>query len=736
MSGLKTAGCCVHVATLIYYLTYCIHTDFIKLPGKHLNSIFVDLGEFEQSNQPRYVRGTRGRKESSSGSEVSDISIDNSESDNDYPPSENNMNLSENSNLPEQKPLDSQIEKQKSENIGENISPDESIEHFTSHIPNIGATINYNSETNITVTHTNLIDNFLFAFWSLSKLFASFQANMPKLEQTQTLIEIIKNIDNYNWNKAKELWIVRAMNFKQKPIKKNISLYGTEYSRFISYLSNYQLHQLFQLCSLSCSRNNLLISSTKDHIYLKKTNESVDLYSAIDGNCKECKSEIRCDIRFINNPNFLFIESENNNIFVNDIPKEIFIQNTIFQFLCVTVISKKKDYFCIFEITKNLYVVDNLNKKVLHLKSFDQLQNTRRQRTNIDYYQLPISVALYFKSDRNNMLSNSEFTQPTSKPSPSEKIAPQLPTMVQFPQPLNPPDTEQIHFRIHIPQWGARILYCKIPNTFVSNTCSIDYYLLAMWVLSKLNPNFTINLPNLPQTQFLLNIITHIENLNWDMARQIWIVNIMKYSKKSNKDTGEISMFGSESEKFFQYLAEYQKHEFLKKCNPHCLENGQPLKHLNRQQRNRESNVLHFERDYNDIISLQQIMPDTVNCLSCSEQVSIDRRFINNPLFLFIYDDVSPTLINDLPKEITIDNKIYKLLCAHAYKADSRHFVCFFEFDNTIYLVDDIGKKCELLPTTNTSIRQREIYNLPITSCFYYLIQPPLLLQQPQEIVK
>jgi hypothetical protein len=45
MSGLKVTGCCVHVATLIYYLTYGKYADEIKLPGKHLNSIFVNLEE-------------------------------------------------------------------------------------------------------------------------------------------------------------------------------------------------------------------------------------------------------------------------------------------------------------------------------------------------------------------------------------------------------------------------------------------------------------------------------------------------------------------------------------------------------------------------------------------------------------------------------------------------------------------------------------------------------------------
>jgi hypothetical protein len=139
------------------------------------------------------------------------------------------------------------------------------------------------------------------------------------------------------------------MNFKEKPLNKKISLIGTEYFRFISYLSNNQLHQLFQLCSPSFSRNGLLISPGKNHIYFKKfKNDDVQLYSAIDGSCIECKLQIFCDINLTNHSNFLFIESESNNIFVNDVPKEITINSTVFQFLCVTVVSKKKRFFLYF----------------------------------------------------------------------------------------------------------------------------------------------------------------------------------------------------------------------------------------------------------------------------------------------------------------------------------------------------------------------------------------------------
>ncbi len=60
MYGRKRAGCCSHVATVIYYFSYAKYRD-IKLPGEHLNSVFIDIKNNEAPNEPRYVRAKRRR---------------------------------------------------------------------------------------------------------------------------------------------------------------------------------------------------------------------------------------------------------------------------------------------------------------------------------------------------------------------------------------------------------------------------------------------------------------------------------------------------------------------------------------------------------------------------------------------------------------------------------------------------------------------------------------------------
>ena len=82
MSGLKVVGCCVHVATVICFLSNFKYKS-LKLPGEHLNSIFVNLKLFESANQPRYVRSKRSIhiNQSSSSSETDTESSSDSAND-------------------------------------------------------------------------------------------------------------------------------------------------------------------------------------------------------------------------------------------------------------------------------------------------------------------------------------------------------------------------------------------------------------------------------------------------------------------------------------------------------------------------------------------------------------------------------------------------------------------------------------------------------------------------------
>ncbi|CAF0981641.1 unnamed protein product [Brachionus calyciflorus] len=55
LSGKKVAGCCSHVATLIYYFAYAkYHAN--KYPAEFLNKILIDMERKDSPNKPVVVR--------------------------------------------------------------------------------------------------------------------------------------------------------------------------------------------------------------------------------------------------------------------------------------------------------------------------------------------------------------------------------------------------------------------------------------------------------------------------------------------------------------------------------------------------------------------------------------------------------------------------------------------------------------------------------------------------------
>ena len=62
---------------------------------------------------------------------------------------------------------------------------------------------------------------------------------------------------------------------------------------------------------------------------------------------------------------------------------------------------------------------------------------------------------------------------------------------------------------------------------------TIDYFLFAFWVLQRLVPNFFDNIPMLDHTQTIKTIIDNINVYNWNNAKELMIVKIMKYKGKT-----------------------------------------------------------------------------------------------------------------------------------------------------------------------------------------------------------
>ena len=92
-------------------------------------------------------------------------------------------------------------------------------------------------------------------------------------------------------------------------------------------------------------------------------------------------------------------------------------------------------------------------------------------------FPLPCSI----KTDKALVTATDNVFHKPKIPKPPELTQ----VITKLAHPLVPPDTFQMNFRSHITRWSALILYRGTQKTYVSNTCTIDYCLFALWVLSK-----------------------------------------------------------------------------------------------------------------------------------------------------------------------------------------------------------------------------------------------------------
>ncbi|CAF0962569.1 unnamed protein product [Brachionus calyciflorus] len=379
MSGRKVVGCCVHVASIIFFLSFAKYTE-IKHPAEHLKKIFVNTNKKDLPNSPEIVRNKRKNvglknfeEEDSRNSQKSGDNLNNKNFiDLDKKELQDKKDSSKNSN--------EIIEQENCEKSNENIE----LENFERHIPKWGALINYQNQK-INVDNTCPIDYHLLGLWHLSKL----KPNHLIIENSnfyRNLNLIIDFIDDCNWNNAREIWINNVMNFSDIPVNKKISLFGSELRRFITFFGQYQRHQVIQKCSENCYFNlNLVINDDADNIFFIKEQKTVKLFSCFTEKCNNCQSKIETLIQFYNKPNFVYIQSAHNNINVTSLPKEITIENNQYRFLYSTI-HKPGHFLGVFEINELLYLVDDLDQscKLWYDESF----LFKQAKTTISFYFL------------------------------------------------------------------------------------------------------------------------------------------------------------------------------------------------------------------------------------------------------------------------------------------------------------------------------------------------------------
>lgn len=85
-------------------------------------------------------------------------------------------------------------------------------------------------------------------------------------------------------------------------------------------------------------------------------------------------------------------------------------------------------------------------------------------------------------------------------------------------------------FLTNIPKWGENV---SENNNLISftNTCTIEYFLFAMWTAWRLEPfGFQDGWPDLSKN--IYEIIQNIENNEWKKGKSIWTTKVKKKKPK------------------------------------------------------------------------------------------------------------------------------------------------------------------------------------------------------------
>ena len=162
---------------------------------------------------------------------------------------------------------------------------------------------------------------------------------------------MIRLIDVYEWNLAKQTFILDIMRYNSPAIRGQLDFFGSEYGKLIRYLDKFQLHNLIQICTPGCVNDGAILRNQTDTIYLNKINNNVVLHSMHTRLCQAC--QVHCDVLIdfgTNNPNFILIQTVTRSIIFNEMPKILEINNRRYQLLCATALEENRAHFIsIFE---------------------------------------------------------------------------------------------------------------------------------------------------------------------------------------------------------------------------------------------------------------------------------------------------------------------------------------------------------------------------------------------------
>jgi len=257
-----------------------------------------------------------------------------------------------------------------------------------------------------------------------------------------------------------------------------------------------------------------------------------------------------------------------------------------------------------------------------------------------------------------------------------------------------------------LPRWGGNIAFDKndfnpvvysenqsFMNLKIINTCTIDYFMLAIAFSCDLNKNIYKIIDTANSLSEKLKMIIDLISANeWNRAKTLWILEILKITpKRRTFDT-----FGEEFDCFIKHIKELQCLNYYCRSE-HCNDN---IFYTN--------DEFYFENDENNNLTLS--FDEKTECRICKTHEHVFKSLGKSTPWLFIQTNKSTIYVQELPKVVKLGVKNYQFLCSTILL--SNHFRGIFYLNNEYLLIDDL----------NSTKILKKIPKLKIVTCFYFCI--------------
>lgn len=373
-TGNKTVGCCVHLASIIYYLSCLKYKSSIIKPADELTNFFDPLikesDDDDESNDDPDDCIQKDNKESKKSTKKN-VKDDLYESDDEYLEdfSESidetssklkrslSITISEDKKL---KPSYSLFEINE-ECLDEHCNQNLCILEFKKRIPPWGGEIQYNN-SKIKLTNTCSFDYFIFSIWVANMLSSNIQTSDSFLSLNEKLKTMISLIQSNKWNDAKYKWLIEICNLQpNQQGSQTLDCFGSVNEYFSKHL------RFFQKYSFNRCHNKCKPSSSSDSIIFFMSDKQVfcSFYSR-ELTCYVCNEKYQEHSRFLMTPPFLIIEVDyKSKIRVDMLPIDLNFNNHAYRFLSCNFKSSSRHFKAIFYLNNKFFLVDDLNNKIM-----------------------------------------------------------------------------------------------------------------------------------------------------------------------------------------------------------------------------------------------------------------------------------------------------------------------------------------------------------------------------------